>query len=68
MKLSSLNKYIGLLILLISYQSLHSEEEIDIWNKEIKKNSTIVETETNTSINQSIFKLTNSSSSIPLGG
>ena len=58
MKLSSLNKYIGLLILLISYQSLHSEEEIDIWNKEIKKNSTIVETETNTStqtINSEIF-------------
>ena len=37
MKLSSLNKYIGLLILLITSQSLLSEEEIDIWNKEIKK-------------------------------
>ena len=53
MKLSSLNKYIGLLILLISYQSLHSEEEIDIWNKEIKKKSAIIETE-NTSSNQTI--------------
>ena len=49
MKLSSLNKYIGLLILLIFSQSLLSEEEIDIWNKEIKKNSTIIEAENNLS-------------------
>tara|TARA_A100001011_G_scaffold400469_1_gene515251 strand:+ start:13 stop:1749 length:1737 start_codon:yes stop_codon:yes gene_type:complete len=69
MKLSSLNKYIGLLILLISYQSLHSEEEIDIWNKEIKKNSTIVETETKTStqtINSEIFKKSKTNNKIKI--
>jgi hypothetical protein len=34
MKLKSLNRYIGLLILIISFLPLHAEEEIDIWNKE----------------------------------
>ena len=68
MKLSSLNKYIGLLILLISYQSLHSEEEIDIWNKEIKKKSTIIKTETtsNQSINSEIFKKSQTNNKIKI--
>ncbi len=39
MKLNSLNKYISLLILLSSSQFLYAEEQIDIWNKEIKKNT-----------------------------
>ena len=39
MKLKSLNKYISLIILLISFSSLSAEEEIDIWGKK-KKNST----------------------------
>ena len=39
MKLTSLNRYIGLLILIISFLPLQAEEEIDIWNKEKKENS-----------------------------
>ena len=38
MKLTSLNRYISLLILIISFLPLHAEEEIDIWNKENKEN------------------------------
>ena len=39
MKLISLNKYISLLILIISFLPLHAEEEIDIWKKKNKENS-----------------------------
>ena len=39
MQLKSLNKYIGLIILLILSSLLQAEEEIDIWNKEKKENS-----------------------------
>ncbi len=39
MKLISLNRYISLLILIISFLPLQAEEEIDIWNKEKKENS-----------------------------
>ncbi len=39
MKLTSLNRYISLLILIISFLPLQAEEEIDIWNKEKKENS-----------------------------
>ena len=68
MKLSSLNKYIGLLILLILYQPLHSEEEIDIWNKDTKKKSTIIKTETtsNESINSEIFKKSQTNNKIKI--
>ncbi len=38
MKLTSLNRYISLLILIISFLPLQAEEEIDIWNKEKKEN------------------------------
>ena len=41
MKLKSLNKYISLLILLILFTPVNAEDEIDIWNKEIKENSQI---------------------------
>ena len=37
MKLKSLNSYISSLILIILFLPLQAEEEIDIWNKEIKK-------------------------------
>ncbi len=37
MKLISLNRYISLLILIISFLPSHAEEEIDIWNKENKE-------------------------------
>ncbi len=39
MKLTSLNKYISLLILTIFFLPLLAEEEIDIWKKEKKDNS-----------------------------
>tara|TARA_A100001015_G_scaffold268860_1_gene320037 strand:+ start:1625 stop:3358 length:1734 start_codon:yes stop_codon:yes gene_type:complete len=39
MKLISLNRYISLLILSISFLPLYAEEQIDIWNKENKENS-----------------------------
>ena len=38
MKLKSLNKYIGFIILIFSFLPLNAEEEIDIWNKEKKTN------------------------------
>ena len=69
MKLSSLNKFISLLILLISYQPLHSEEEIDIWNQEIKKKSSIIKPENNTSsqtINSKIFKKSQTNNNIKI--
>ena len=37
MKLKSSNRYICFLILFILFQPLYAEEQIDIWNKEIKK-------------------------------
>ncbi len=37
MKLTSLNKYLSFLILVILFQPLFAEEEIDIWNKEKKQ-------------------------------
>ena len=39
MKLNSLNRYIGFLILSFSFQLLYAEDQIDIWNKELKKKS-----------------------------
>ncbi len=57
MKLKSLNRYICFLILIFSFTPLYSEEQIDIWKKEIreKENSEtsqqdIVPPETNNSI------------------
>ena len=40
MKLKSLNKYISLIILFLSFSSLSAEEKIDIWGKEKKENPT----------------------------
>ena len=51
MKLISLNKNISLLILLILFKPLYAEEEIDIWNKEIKEKSEIIIPENNPSNN-----------------
>jgi len=50
MKLKSFNKYISLIILIISFTSLYAEEEIDIWNKE-KEEKLIEKSEIN-SINK----------------
>ena len=47
MKLKSLNKYIGLLILFILFLPLQAEEEIDIWNKEKKESLDTTKSENN---------------------
>jgi hypothetical protein len=52
MKLKSLNKYIGLLIILAFFKPLYAEEEIDIWNKNTKKeNSEKIKIEDDKNIN-----------------
>ena len=58
MKLSSLNKYISLLIFCILFSPLHSEEQIDIWNKEKNKDLEEKKLEENNfseSINSTVF-------------
>ena len=69
MKLISLNKYISFLILFISFQSLYAEEQIDIWNKEIKEKSQTIKSDNNTSnntINSEIFKKSQTNTSIKI--
>jgi len=69
MKLISLNKYISFLILFISFQSLYAEEQIDIWNKEIKEKSQTIKPDNNTSnntINSEIFKKSQTNTSIKI--
>ena len=69
MKLISLNKNISLLILLILFKPLYAEEEIDIWNKEIKEKSEIITPENNPSnntINSEIFKKSQTNENIKI--
>ena len=73
MKLKSLNKYISFLILFISFQFLYAEEEIDIWNKEIKEKSQTIQSNNNTSnsnsnntINSQALKTLKTNSSIKI--
>ena len=69
MKLTSLNKNISLLILLILFKPLSAEEEIDIWNKEIKEKSEIIIPENNPSnntINSEIFKKSQTNENIKI--
>ena len=69
MKLISLNKNISLLILLILFQPLYAEEEIDIWNKEIKEKSEIIIPEhnpSNNTINSEIFKKSQTNENIKI--
>ena len=69
MKLISLNKYICLLILIISFQSLYAEEEIDIWNKEIKDKTKILKPEnqpSEDSINSELFKKSQTNTNIKI--
>ena len=56
MKLKSLNKLAGFLILIFLFQPLNAEEEIDIWNKEAKEKSEIkkINNSNNKSISNSI--------------
>ena len=65
----SLNKYISFLILFISFQSLYAEEQIDIWNKELKEKSQTIKPDNNTSnntINSEIFKKSQTNTSIKI--
>ena len=69
MKLISLNKNISLLILLILFKPLYAEEEINIWNKEIKEKSEIIIPENNPSnntINSEIFKKSQTNENIKI--
>ncbi|MBD1150039.1 hypothetical protein IDH12_01425 [Pelagibacterales bacterium SAG-MED29] len=69
MKFKSLNKYISFLILIISFQSLYAEEEIDIWNKEIKEESQKTKSDNNilnNTINSEIFKNSQTNTSIKI--
>ena len=62
MKLKSSNRYISFFILLFSFLPINAEEEIDIWNKNKKKNSEIISKEKNNfDVNDknSIFDLSN---------
>ena len=45
MKLKSLNRYISFFILLFSFLPIYAEEEIDIWNKDKKKNLEVINKE-----------------------
>tara|TARA_B110001452_G_scaffold249104_1_gene236368 strand:+ start:83 stop:1825 length:1743 start_codon:yes stop_codon:yes gene_type:complete len=49
MKLKSLNRYISFFILLFSFLPIYAEEEIDIWNKDKKKNLEVINKEKNNS-------------------
>ena len=69
MKLRSLNRYIGSLILLTSFLSANAEEEIDIWNKEKKENTEIntsVDKKIETQINSSIFQKNKNTTNIKI--
>ena len=69
MKLKSLNKYISFLVLFILFQPLYAEEQIDIWNKEIKEKSQTIEPDNNKSnntINSEIFKKSQTNTSIKI--
>ena len=69
MKFKSLNKYISFLILIISFQSLYAEDEIDIWNKEIKEESQKTKSDNNilnNTINSEIFKNSQTNTSIKI--
>ena len=69
MKLISLNKNISLLILLILFKPLYAEEEIDIWNKEIKEKSEITipnNNPSNNTINSEIFKKSQTNENIKI--
>jgi hypothetical protein len=67
MKLKSLNKYISLLILVISFLPVKAENEIDIWNKEKKIKSEINAVEKNspnTTVNTKVFSTNNINNNI----
>ena len=69
MKSKSLNRYISLLILFILFQPLQAEEEIDIWNKEIKEKSQTIKPNNNIlndTINSEVFKKINKDNDIKI--
>ena len=69
MKSKSLNRYISLLILFILFQPLQAEEEIDIWNKEIKEKSQTIKPNNNIlndTINSEVFQKINKDNDIKI--
>ena len=66
MKLKSLNKYIGFLILFISILPLHAEEEIDIWNQEKKEKIELKENNSSTKIEPNISNAVSISNDIKI--
>jgi len=66
MKLKSLNKYIGFLILFISILPLHAEEEIDIWNQEKKEKIELEENNSSTKIEPNISNAVSISNDIKI--
>ena len=69
MKSKSLNKYISFLILFFFFQPIHAEEEIDIWNKEIKKKSQTIKPDnsiSNNTINSESFKIQKKDNSVKI--
>ncbi len=68
MKLKSLNKYISFLILLISFQLLYAEEEIDIWKKEIKEKSNTTKNSDNSNVlnKSNLFKTSQTNNNIKI--
>ncbi len=59
MKLKSLNRYISLIILIISFMPLQAEEEIDIWNKDKKEKNEVSTIEDNSNDKKQKLKISN---------
>ena len=57
MKLKSLNRYISLIILIISFMPLQAEEEIDIWNKDKKEKNEVSTIEDNSNDKKQKLKI-----------
>ena len=69
MILKSLNRYIGLFVLIIFFLPLQAEDQIDIWNKEKEKNTEIKKLNKNIpdqQINSNIISKTNINSNIQI--
>ena len=69
MKLKSLNKYISLLVFIISFFPAYAEDEIDIWSIEKKKEIKKIQTkdnDTNASINLKVFSEQNPKNEIQI--
>ena len=69
MKLKSLNRYISLIVFLISFLPVYAEEQIDSWSIEKKEESKKIEikkNDSNSSINSEVFSETKSKNKIQI--